>query len=84
MCFSAPASFIAGTAHSVIGGAAHRKTRAKSVIPFAMIPFLFGIRQLTEGVVWLTFSYRKREYSRVKRFFGRDIGTPPVTSINGG
>ncbi len=57
MCFSAPASFIAGTALSVIGVAALRKTRAKSEIPFAMIPFLFGIQQLTEGVIWLTFSY---------------------------
>lgn len=57
MCFSAPASFIAGTALSVIGVAALKKTRAKSEIPFAMIPFLFGIQQLTEGVIWLTFSY---------------------------
>lgn len=57
MCFSAPASFIAGGVLSVIGVAALRKTRARTEIPFAMIPFLFGIQQLTEGVIWLTFSY---------------------------
>ena len=57
MCFSAPASFIAGTALSAIGVAALRKTKARSEVPFAMIPLLFGIQQLTEGVIWLTFSY---------------------------
>ncbi len=57
MCFSAPASFIAGTALSAIGVAALRNTRVRSELPFAMIPLLFGIQQLTEGVIWLTFSY---------------------------
>lgn len=57
MCFSAPASFIAGTALSVIGVAALKRTESKSEIPFALIPLLFGIQQLIEGVVWLTFSY---------------------------
>lgn len=57
MCFSAPASFIAGTALSAIGVAALRNTRSRSELPFAMIPLLFGIQQLTEGVIWLTFSY---------------------------
>ncbi len=56
MCFSAPASFIAGTALTAIGLAALRRTEARSEIPFAMIPLLFGIQQLTEGVIWLTFS----------------------------
>ncbi len=57
MCFSAPASFIAGTALSAIGFVALRNTRVRSELPFAMIPLLFGIQQLTEGVIWLTFSY---------------------------
>ena len=57
MCFSAPASFIAGTALSAIGVAALRNTRARNEVPFAMIPLLFGIQQLIEGVIWLTFSY---------------------------
>ena len=57
MCFSAPASFIAGTALSVIGVAALRKTKTQTEIPFALIPMLFGIQQMIEGVIWLTFSY---------------------------
>ena len=57
MCFSAPASFVAGTALSAIGVAALRNTRVRTEVPFAMIPLLFGIQQLTEGVIWLTFSY---------------------------
>jgi hypothetical protein len=55
MCFSASASFIAGTSLSVIGVAAIRRTRARTELPFAMIPLLFGIQQLIEGVIWLTF-----------------------------
>ena len=57
MCFSASASFIAGTALTVVGVAALRNTKTKNEIPFAMIPLLFGIQQLTEGVIWLTFHY---------------------------
>ena len=57
MCFSAPASFIAGTALSAIGLVALRNTRKRTEVPFAMIPLLFGIQQLIEGVIWLTFSY---------------------------
>ena len=57
MCFSAPASFIAGTALSAIGLVALRNTRKRTEVPFAMIPLLFGIQQVIEGVIWLTFSY---------------------------
>ena len=41
----------------MIGVAALRKTKTRSEIPFAIIPLLFGIQQLTEGIIWLTFSY---------------------------
>jgi len=57
MCFSAPASFIAGTSLSVLGVAALRQTKTRSERPFAAIPLLFGIQQLVEGVIWLTFSH---------------------------
>lgn len=57
MCFSASASVIAGTSLSAVGVAALRNTEARSERPFAMIPLLFGIQQLTEGVIWLTFSH---------------------------
>lgn len=57
MCFSASASFIAGASLSVIGVATLKNAEAKSERPFAMIPLLFGIQQLTEGVIWLTFKH---------------------------
>ena len=56
MCFSASASFIAGTSLSVIGIAALKRTEARSEQPLAMVPLLFGMQQITEGVIWLTFS----------------------------
>lgn len=55
MCFSAPASFIAGTALSAVGIVTIRMSSRKTEIPFAMIPLLFGIQQITEGMIWLSF-----------------------------
>jgi hypothetical protein len=55
MCFSATASFIAGTGLSVLGVATLRATRRKQEIPFAAIPLLFGFQQIVEGVLWLSF-----------------------------
>ena len=57
MCFSASASFIAGASLSGIGVTALTNVETKTERPFAMIPLLFGIQQLTEGVIWLTFSH---------------------------
>lgn len=57
MCFSASASFIAGTALLAVGVAALRNTKARTERPLAMIPLLFGIQQLIEGIIWLTFRY---------------------------
>ncbi len=56
MCFSATASFVAGTTLSAFGVATIRKVEHRSELPFAMIPLLFGLQQLIEGVVWLTFT----------------------------
>ncbi|MBM2802895.1 MAG: hypothetical protein HW419_788, partial [Deltaproteobacteria bacterium] len=57
MCFSASASFIAGTTLCAVGLATLKRTEARTERPFAMIPLLFGIQQLTEGVIWLTFRH---------------------------
>jgi hypothetical protein len=57
MCFSASASFIAGTTLCAAGVATLKSTESRTELPFAMIPLLFGIQQLTEGVIWLTFLY---------------------------
>ena len=54
MCFSAPASFIAGAALSSLGVVTVTKVQEKKELPFALLPLLFGIQQLAEGFVWLT------------------------------
>jgi hypothetical protein len=55
MCFSASASFIAGAALSSAGVATLRMSSRPAEIPFALIPLLFGIQQITEGMIWLSF-----------------------------
>ncbi len=59
MCFSATASFSAGALLLGIGTLTLRSamaTHQRSALPFAAIPLLFAIQQLTEGVIWLTFT----------------------------
>ena len=51
MCFSATASFISGTTLCVIGVATLKQTKGSAEVPFALIPLLFGIQQLIEGVI---------------------------------
>ncbi|KAA2222901.1 DUF6629 family protein [Chryseobacterium sediminis] len=54
MCFSAISSFSAGIALTAVGIACIKKTRHPSQHLFACIPFIFGVQQLTEGILWLT------------------------------
>jgi hypothetical protein len=56
MCFSAEASFAAGAVLSAIGVATVKRVQQRSLIPFAIIPFLFGFQQIAEGILWLTFT----------------------------
>ena len=58
MCFSATASFVAGATLSAVGVVTVTKVERRSELPLAMIPLLFGIQQLIEGVLWLTFSHQ--------------------------
>ncbi len=55
MCFSPTASFIAGGALGIAGIHALKRARKPSERPFAAIPLLFGVQQVIEGFVWLTF-----------------------------
>ena len=57
MCFSATASFTAGVSLSVLGLATLKKAERKAEIPFAMIPLLFGVQQIIEGMLWLSFRF---------------------------
>lgn len=56
MCFSASASFSAGIVLSVIGIASFKKVKAPSQIPFASIPLIFAIQQISEGFLWLALT----------------------------
>lgn len=55
MCFSATASFVAGIALCTAGVATIPMASRRREIPFATIPLLFGVQQLTEGLIWLSF-----------------------------
>jgi hypothetical protein len=56
MCFSGTASFVAGTALSVIGVATIRRVERRTELPLALIPLFFGVQQLVEGVLWLALA----------------------------
>lgn len=55
MCFSATASFTAGAVLIGIGTLTLRRAKGPSELPYAAIPALFGLQQLVEGGLWLTF-----------------------------
>jgi hypothetical protein len=61
MCFSASASFTASAVLFVSGIVAVRKIKDPKnnfhFIPFAAIPFLFGLQQFSEGFVWLSLTH---------------------------
>jgi hypothetical protein len=57
MCFSPTASFVAGVAISTVGVATLKNVKNKREIPFALVPLIFGIQQIIEGFVWLSFGW---------------------------
>ncbi len=57
MCFSASASFTAGTVLLAVGAVTLKKAENRAELAYAAIPLLFGIQQLIEGVIWLTFRF---------------------------
>lgn len=59
MCFSAIASFSAGTVLTTAGIITTQKVQSKSQLAFAAIPLLFGIQQLSEGFVWLSLTHQQ-------------------------
>lgn len=57
MCFSATASFAAGGFLLGLGTMTLKTARCVRYMPFAAIPLLFAVQQLSEGVIWWTFSH---------------------------
>ncbi len=64
MCFSATASFSAGAFLLGLGTLTLKSARRPRELPFAAIPLLFAIQQLSEGVIWLTFRYEAPNSTR--------------------
>jgi len=54
MCFSASASFGISAALGVAGIITLKKVSSPNQIPFALMPLIFSIQQLSEGFVWLS------------------------------
>ena len=56
MCFSAEVSFVTAAVLIPVGLACLKQSIDinKSYVAFALLPFLFGVQQLLEGIVWLT------------------------------
>lgn len=57
MCFSATASFAAGAALLAIGTVTVSRAERRPELPFAAIPFFFGLQQILEGIVWLALRF---------------------------
>lgn len=56
MCFSAEASFLSAGLLGLVGVRALYVVKHHAHIPFATIPLLFGVHQLSEGFLWLALS----------------------------
>ncbi|MEQ1863939.1 MAG: DUF6629 family protein [Micropepsaceae bacterium] len=69
MCFSATASFTAGAFLLGVGTLTLRSAISSRDLPFAAIPLLFAVQQLSEGVIWLTFSYEAPLLNAVMTYF---------------
>lgn len=56
MCFSASASFGASAVLGTIGVVTLTKVKEPKQVPFAIIPIIFAIQQLSEGMLWIGLS----------------------------
>lgn len=56
MCFSAIASFTAGAALVAVGTVTVNRSQGRRELPIALVPLLFGVQQISKGVLWLTMT----------------------------
>lgn len=56
MCFSANASFGIGIVLSAVGVASIKKVKQSNRYPFASIPLIFAVQQVSEGFLWLSLT----------------------------
>ncbi len=65
MCFSFTASLATGAALTGVGIATLNQTKHKTEIPLALFPLLFGVQQLIESVVWLSFMWKSETLNKL-------------------
>ena len=68
MCFSATASFVAGSTLSIAGIAILVRVEHAREVPLASIPLLFGVQQLAEGVVWISLESHREVLNTVATY----------------
>jgi hypothetical protein len=68
MCFSATASFSSGAILVGLGALTLKSVSRPRELPFAAIPLLFAIQQLSEGVIWSTFRYEAPQLNAVMTY----------------
>ena len=68
MCFSATASFIVGGSLIAAGAVTMRRAGERRELAFAAVPLLFGIQQIVEGMLWLSFQYDAAELQTVMTY----------------
>ncbi len=68
MCFSASASFIIGGSLTVFGVVTMKRASSRAELPFAAMPLLFGVQQIIEGVLWLSFYYDAAQIQTVMTY----------------
>ena len=56
MCFSATASFTAGTALIAVGAVTLHRSEGRNELPLAAVPLLFGLQQVSEGFLWVSLN----------------------------
>jgi hypothetical protein len=56
MCFSATASFTSAALLASVSVLALSRKPERQALPYALMPLLFGIQQLLEGLIWLSFN----------------------------
>jgi hypothetical protein len=56
MCFSAEASFISGSVLLAVGAITLKQVKNTKQVMLAAVPLIFGLQQLTEGIIWIALS----------------------------
>jgi len=76
MCFSAEASFIVSGTLLVVGVTTIRKTVYPKDFPVALIPLIFAVQQLIEGLLWVTLAHSDTSPSQfwLSNIYGAFIG----------